>query len=209
MILCRLDGSVIGAAIRLHNGDIDALSGEVMGLNDALDMVDRYKLSTVVIKLDNQIVVRAVKNRSGIRKQWGRVINCCALFLRANPNSSISWVSRSGKGDTERGRRKGKKKPSKGCYQGRWQRVKILVFFVIEFNIEFSKIACCNDKHQDGGGHDGLQYYDWIVRLQFVRKAKLTLQGGSEHNRRNMMYYLIFHTKRCLKALSHGNKLQH
>jgi hypothetical protein len=38
----------------------------------------------------------------------------------------ILGIHVSGKGDTERGRRKGKKKPSKGCYQGRWQRVKIL-----------------------------------------------------------------------------------
>jgi hypothetical protein len=48
------------------------------------------------------------------------------LFFLTNFFMLILGIHVSGKGDTERGRRKGKKKPSKGCYQGRWQRVKIL-----------------------------------------------------------------------------------
>jgi hypothetical protein len=43
MILRREDGSTVGAATRSHAVSDDAIMGEAMGLNAALDMAERYK----------------------------------------------------------------------------------------------------------------------------------------------------------------------
>jgi hypothetical protein len=96
MILRRWDGSAVGVATRMHHHVWDALEGEAFGLNDAIDMVERYSASNVIFELDNQVIVRAVQRKSMIRKRWGSVVNRCRNFLNQNPNSSILWVNRNG-----------------------------------------------------------------------------------------------------------------
>ncbi|KAK2407986.1 hypothetical protein QL285_043537 [Trifolium repens] len=96
MILRRWDGSAVRVATRMHQHVGDALEGEAFGLNDALDMVDRYSASNVIFELDNQVIVRAVQRKQLIRKQWGNVVTRCINFLNRNPNSSIVWVNRNG-----------------------------------------------------------------------------------------------------------------
>jgi hypothetical protein len=64
--------------------------------HDALDTVTRYDVSEVIIEMDNQRVVNIVKKKARINKPWGVIVNQCVSFLGANPNSSISWVSRVG-----------------------------------------------------------------------------------------------------------------
>ncbi|MCI08122.1 hypothetical protein A2U01_0029195 [Trifolium medium] len=71
LILRGCDGSVVGAATWLHVGNNDAVVGEAWGLNDALDWIDKFYLSNVIIELENQTVVNAVKRRARIRKSWG------------------------------------------------------------------------------------------------------------------------------------------
>jgi hypothetical protein len=78
----------------MHQHVRDALEGEALGLNDALDMVDRYSASNVVFELDNQVLVRVVQRKSVIQKHWGSVVTRCVNFLARNPNSSIMWVNR-------------------------------------------------------------------------------------------------------------------
>ncbi|MCI25241.1 cytochrome P450, partial [Trifolium medium] len=94
LILRREDGSAVGAATRSHEGTDDAILGESLGLNDVLDWLERDNISEVVIEMDNQIVVNAVKRKASIRKDWGAVVNRCVSFLIANPNSTIAWINR-------------------------------------------------------------------------------------------------------------------
>jgi ribonuclease HI len=96
LLLRRSDGSAVGAATRSHKGSRDAIYGEAMSLNDALDMADRYQVTNVIFEMDSQIVVNAVKKKASVRQEWGFVIYRCVNFLRTNPNSSINWVKRHG-----------------------------------------------------------------------------------------------------------------
>ncbi|KAK2383909.1 hypothetical protein QL285_071317 [Trifolium repens] len=96
MILRRWDGSTVGIATRAHQFVTDALEGEALGLSDAIDMVESYNSTDVIFELDNQVIVRAVQRRSQIRRQWGHAVQRCINFIKRNPRSSISWVSRKG-----------------------------------------------------------------------------------------------------------------
>jgi hypothetical protein len=59
-------------------------------------MVTRSEVNKVVIEMDKQTIVNAVRKKACIRKPWGAIVNRCISFLRANPHSSISWVGRAG-----------------------------------------------------------------------------------------------------------------
>jgi ribonuclease HI len=96
LILRRSDGSIVGAATRSHRGTNDAIFGEALGLADAIDMIKNYGITDVIVEMDNQTIVNAVKRRTRIRKPWGFAVNHCINFLHDNPNSSMFWVSRKG-----------------------------------------------------------------------------------------------------------------
>jgi ribonuclease HI len=96
LILRRSDGSIVGAATRSHSGTNDAIFGEAMGLVDAIEMIKRHDITEVIIEMDNQTIVNAVKKKASIKKPWGFAVNQCINFLHDNPNSSMSWVSRKG-----------------------------------------------------------------------------------------------------------------
>jgi hypothetical protein len=63
MILRRWDGSTIGIATRAHPSVTDAIEGEALGLNDAIDMVESHNCTEVIFELDNQVITRAVQRR--------------------------------------------------------------------------------------------------------------------------------------------------
>jgi hypothetical protein len=92
----RWDRSTVGIATRAHQFVTDALEGEALGLSDAIDMVESYNGTDVIFELDNQVIVHAVQRRSQIRRQWGHAVQRCINFIKRNPRSSISWVSRKG-----------------------------------------------------------------------------------------------------------------
>jgi hypothetical protein len=94
LLLRRSDGSVVGSATRLHQPSESAIFGEAMGLNDAIDMAERYGEDAITFELDCQTIVNAVLRRSVVRKDWGFVVNRCVKFLQANPNARIAWVKR-------------------------------------------------------------------------------------------------------------------
>ncbi|MCI59513.1 hypothetical protein A2U01_0080768, partial [Trifolium medium] len=74
LILRRSDGSAVGAATRLHKGSDDIVMGEALGLNDALDLVEKQSLTRVIFELDSQIIVNSVKEKRCIRKSWGMIV---------------------------------------------------------------------------------------------------------------------------------------
>jgi ribonuclease HI len=100
LILRRSDGSIVGAATRSHVASKDVAFGEALGLSDALDMAEKFKLSNVIIEMDSQIVVKAVLERKTTRKGWGAIVQRCMRFLKDNPNSSVIWTKRVNNGTT-------------------------------------------------------------------------------------------------------------
>jgi ribonuclease HI len=63
-------------------------------LGEAMDMVERYQITNIIFEMDSQIVVKAVKNKTLIRKSRGAIVQRWVNFLKANPNSTITWVNR-------------------------------------------------------------------------------------------------------------------
>ncbi|MCI18753.1 cytochrome P450, partial [Trifolium medium] len=96
LILRRCDGSIVGASTRAHTGIGDAIFGEALGLNEAVCWLEKIGHGRVIIELDSQILVNAVKRKGRIRHCWGYSVQRCVSFLEANPNSDIKWVSRLG-----------------------------------------------------------------------------------------------------------------
>ncbi|PNX63769.1 hypothetical protein L195_g061790, partial [Trifolium pratense] len=94
LVLRRSDGSAVGSATRVHNGVADVATGEAMGLNDAMDWVEKLGENKVIFELDSQIIVKAVKEKAMIRRRWVCVIRRCKLFLEVNPEANINWVPR-------------------------------------------------------------------------------------------------------------------
>jgi hypothetical protein len=62
LLLRRSDWSIVRAATRSHFELENANFGEALGLNDALDMVERLQEFSVIFKLDYQVVVKAVSS---------------------------------------------------------------------------------------------------------------------------------------------------
>ncbi|PNX92881.1 ribonuclease H [Trifolium pratense] len=49
----------------------------------------------VIIEMNSQLLVNAVKGKTLIRKNWGCVVRRCIKLLEDNPNIDIRWVKRS------------------------------------------------------------------------------------------------------------------
>jgi ribonuclease HI len=94
LILRRSDESVVGAATHEHSSSDEAAFGEAMGLNTAISMAENLRLSRVIFEMDSLVVVNAVKKDATIRRNWGKIVQRCANFLKLNPNSSINWTKR-------------------------------------------------------------------------------------------------------------------
>ncbi|MCI73758.1 hypothetical protein A2U01_0095022, partial [Trifolium medium] len=52
LILRRDDGRCVGAAMKVYNGSNDVGMAEVMGLREALTLIESMNLTRVVIELD-------------------------------------------------------------------------------------------------------------------------------------------------------------
>ncbi|XP_045831362.1 uncharacterized protein LOC123922707 [Trifolium pratense] len=95
IVLRRSDGSIVGAATQSHKGSSEILMGEALGLNDALDWLEKIDEHQVILEMDSQTIVKAIKEKATVRKNWGRVVRRCIGFLGENPNADIRWVPRS------------------------------------------------------------------------------------------------------------------
>ncbi|PNX67488.1 hypothetical protein L195_g063540, partial [Trifolium pratense] len=56
LVLRRSDGSAIGVATRAYKGTTDVITGEAMGLMDAIDWIERMGERKVMFELDSQIM---------------------------------------------------------------------------------------------------------------------------------------------------------
>ncbi|MCI50271.1 60S ribosomal protein L23, partial [Trifolium medium] len=56
-ILRTEQGSCVGAATRVVSGITTATEAEAHGLTEAIDWLAQFPLSTVIIEIDNQVVV--------------------------------------------------------------------------------------------------------------------------------------------------------
>ncbi|CAJ2635380.1 unnamed protein product [Trifolium pratense] len=65
-----------------------------LGLNATLDWIEKLEERQVILEMDSQIIVTAIKGKAEIRKGWGGVVRRCITFLESNPNSDIRWVQR-------------------------------------------------------------------------------------------------------------------
>jgi ribonuclease HI len=74
----------------------EAVLGEALAMNDALDLIEKLDCRFVIIESDCQSLVNAIRVKSEIRKHWGSVVNRCIAFLKNNPRSAVSWVGRNG-----------------------------------------------------------------------------------------------------------------
>ncbi|PNX98065.1 ribonuclease H [Trifolium pratense] len=95
LVLRREDGSAVGSATRMHKGSGEAVLGEALALNDAMEWVAKFINHQVVLETDSQTIVKAIKGRMRIRKDWGWIVQRSIIFLEENPNADIRWVPRS------------------------------------------------------------------------------------------------------------------
>ncbi|MCI24473.1 ribonuclease H protein, partial [Trifolium medium] len=112
MILRREDGRCVGAATGVCKGssnggssglsrstspsEDDAAMAEAEGLRAALQLVETQQLSNVIIELDAEKIVNAMKRKKFPRNQWGRIVQICSRVRDNLGNLDISWVSREG-----------------------------------------------------------------------------------------------------------------
>jgi hypothetical protein len=94
LILRRADGSAVGAATRWHKVLNEDVFGDALALNDALDLIEKLGICSVIIESNCQSLGNAIRLKSDIRKHWGTVVNRCIAFLKNNPQSAVSWVGR-------------------------------------------------------------------------------------------------------------------
>jgi ribonuclease HI len=94
LILRQSDESIVGAAARTRVGSSEASFGEAMGLNDAMDMAERYNATSITFELDSMIVIKALKDKAKIRRSWGVAVQRCAELMKANHRASNSWTRR-------------------------------------------------------------------------------------------------------------------
>ncbi|MCI67356.1 aspartic proteinase-like protein 2, partial [Trifolium medium] len=69
---------------------------EGAGLQEALNLVVSLNLIKVIIELDSERIVTAVKKKIFPRNRWGRIAENCARFLDRHYEASITWVKRDG-----------------------------------------------------------------------------------------------------------------
>jgi ribonuclease HI len=63
---------------------------------EAIKFVEEHRISKVVIELDADRIVTAIKKKVYPRNQWGKLTSLCARFFEQNGNVAISWVMRDG-----------------------------------------------------------------------------------------------------------------
>ncbi|PNX54365.1 cytochrome p450 [Trifolium pratense] len=80
LVLRRSDGSAVGVATRSHKGIADIITGEAMGLNDAIEWMENIGERNVFFELDSQIIVRVVQGNNEIRRSWGKAVRRCKLL---------------------------------------------------------------------------------------------------------------------------------
>jgi ribonuclease HI len=96
MVLRRSDGRCLGAATRICNGNTDAAMAEVTGLQEALKLIESHQLTNIIIELDANQVVSAIKKKKFPNNCWGQIACVFSRVLEQREDIFVSWVSRRG-----------------------------------------------------------------------------------------------------------------
>jgi ribonuclease HI len=96
LLLCRDDGSTVGAVTRIRTGSDDALLAEFMGLQEALALIHQWNLPKTITEMDGKTIVNAVKSNAQPRTDWGNIVKLCMKKMKERNNVEVVWVSRLG-----------------------------------------------------------------------------------------------------------------
>jgi ribonuclease HI len=94
-VVRRSDGSCLGAATRIIRAR-SAIEAEARGLESVLWDIAKYNGQEMIIEMDTNMVVQALKKKNFSRIYWGKIARRCDLLLRALPNASLKWIRRTG-----------------------------------------------------------------------------------------------------------------
>jgi ribonuclease HI len=96
LVLRGEDGSIVGAATKAENGSENVELSEVMGLVEAIKMIEERHLQNVIIEMDSAVIVRAIQRDSYPRKYWGKLAESCARVLKDRNDITLQWTSKKG-----------------------------------------------------------------------------------------------------------------
>jgi ribonuclease HI len=96
LVLRRDDGNQVGAVTRVRKGTDCVLFAEAMGLQEAMKLVNRWKLQNTIIKLDAKVIVDVIHNGQNPRTNWGCITTKCREWLKEGQNITVLWTKRSG-----------------------------------------------------------------------------------------------------------------
>ncbi|GAU35403.1 hypothetical protein TSUD_160540 [Trifolium subterraneum] len=94
MVIRTEEGKCVGAATRVVRGSEDALDGEALGLQAALDLLEHQAIHDVTIEMDSKTIVGSIAKRKYHQSYWGRIARRCGEFVDAHPKACIRWTKR-------------------------------------------------------------------------------------------------------------------
>jgi ribonuclease HI len=69
-----------------------------MGLQEAMELIDRWNLQNTVIEMDAKVIVDAVNKRRNPRTDWGKITTKCWEWMRNRQGITLEWMDRKGNG---------------------------------------------------------------------------------------------------------------
>jgi ribonuclease HI len=96
LVLRQEDGNHVGAATRVRKGTDCVLLAEAMGLQEAMDIADRWQLQNTIIELDAKVIVDTIHSGRNPRTNWGCITTRCREWLKEKQNITVVWTKRSG-----------------------------------------------------------------------------------------------------------------
>jgi ribonuclease HI len=70
LVLRREDGNHVGAATQVRKGTDCVLLAEIMGLQEAMELVNQWKLQDTIIELDVKVIDDTIHNGRNPRTNW-------------------------------------------------------------------------------------------------------------------------------------------
>ncbi|GAU36821.1 hypothetical protein TSUD_320580 [Trifolium subterraneum] len=93
MVMRTEEGKCVGAATRVVRGCEDALEGEALGLQAALDLLEHQAVHDVTIEMDSKTFVDSIQKGKYHCSYWGRIAHRCSEFIDAHPKACQFLVS--------------------------------------------------------------------------------------------------------------------
>jgi ribonuclease HI len=96
LLLRRDDGSTVGAVTRTRLGSDCTLLAEAMGLQEALNLIQQWNLSNVIIEMDAKTIVDTVNSSCYPRTNWGMIVDRCVRKMKDRTGIEVKWTRRQG-----------------------------------------------------------------------------------------------------------------